>query len=120
MTDIFAILGETAILTTTANVVSFVKAEIAYPNRDDLVGDAPMSLSNRWIALTSTAASTGDLITINGATWMLARSPDPDSMSLTRRWIGVPLSLPAGSYPLTYHEDGYPLVVWDLVQWVSA
>ena len=83
----------------------------------DLVAEAPLSLANRFIDLAATTgAGTGDLVTLNGATYSLARSPDPDELGLSSRWIGVPLSLSVGS--IAYHEDGHPLVEFNGVEWV--
>ena len=118
--DIFSILGDDGWLTTRANTDTAIKVMLTVPGRDDLVGDAPTTFdpSMRLIDLTGTVAATGDLVTVDGSTWALTRSADPDSLGLVRRWIGVPFGrIPALSY--SYHADGYPLVTWTGAAWVA-
>lgn len=118
---IFAAIGASGWLTTRANVDTAVKVMLGVPDRDEMVGDAPMSLSpnHRWVDLQNgSGAGTGDLVTVDGETWILSRSVDLDSLGLTSRWIGVPFGeVPALSF--SYHASGYPLVTWNGAAWVA-
>ncbi len=117
---IFAMLGADGWLTTKANVDTAVKVMVSVPDRDDLVRDAPTAFdpSMRLIGLLGTTAATGDLVTVSGTTWVLSRSADPDSLGLTRQWIGTPFGvLPPLSY--SYDPSGFPLVTWNGTAWVA-
>lgn len=117
---IFETMGADGWLTTKANADTAVKVMLTVPGRDDLVGDGPTTFdpSMRLIDLTETTAATGALVTVDGATWVLSRSADPDMLGLVRRWIGVPFAqVPALSF--SYHADGYPLVTWNGTAWVA-
>lgn len=117
---IFATLGTNGWLTTRGNTDAAVKVMLTVPSRDELVGDGPTTFdpSMRFIDLTGTAAASGDLVTVDGTTWILSRSADSDSLGLVRRWIGVPFGqVPALSF--SYHASGYPLVTWNGSAWVA-
>jgi hypothetical protein len=113
--NIFQVLGDDGWLTKPSNVPSIpVKVIKTTPDRNDLVGQAAMSLANRYLDLPATAgAATGDLVTAGGETFILARSPDPDPLGLAHRWIGVPFMVPV------YDVDGHPLVAWNGFEWVT-
>lgn len=117
---IFAMLGADGWLTTRANADTAVKVMLTVPGRDDLVGDAPTTFdpTMRLIDLTGASADKGDLVTVDGSTWILSRSADSDMLGLVRRWIGVSFGqVPALSF--SYHADGYPLVTWNGTAWVA-
>ena len=91
------------------------------PGREDMVGDGPIAYSPelRWVdLLASTQAATGDLVTVNGRTWILGRAPDADLLGLTNRWLGVPLVLRVGTIP--YHAEGYPLIEYNGLEWAAT
>lgn len=115
---LFATLGVSGWLTRMSGPHEAVKVIMTTPDRNDLLSEAAMSLANRYLDLAATVgAGTGDLITLVGATYSLARSPDPDELGLASRWIGVPLSLSVGS--IVYHADGHPLVEFNGIEWVQ-
>lgn len=116
---IFQAVGADGWLSKTNNTDTAVKVIVKVPARDDMVGDAPMSLDNRFIDLAATSgAATGDLVTVSGATYILGRSRDPDPLGLSYQWIGVPFgSTPALSF--SYHASGYPLVTYTAGAWTA-
>ena len=113
-----ASLGEPGWLTFRAGTHWAVNVILTNPGREDMVGDGPIAYSPelRWVdLLASSGAATGDLVTVDGVTWILGRAPDADLLGLTKRWLGVPLSLRVGA--TQYHADGHPLIEYNGVEW---
>jgi hypothetical protein len=117
---LFGRAGQAAWLTKTNNTRSEVKALVTVPNAGELDGQAPIKLDPRFIELAaSTGAATGDLVTVSGTTWTISGEPEPDTMGLSRRWIGVPFGVkPVVSF--SYHASGYPLVTYTAGAWAAS
>ena len=94
-----------------------VQLVVTQPGRDDLVGQAPMSLQQRLVDLpaAAAAATAEDLVAFAGTCWLLVGEPGPDKLGLIRRWIALPFE-PAPAFD----DVGAPLLTWNGVAWVPS